>query len=371
MNVLVVFGTRPEIIKLAPVIRELKRKPRRFRVRLLATAQHRGMLDQMLDVFGLHPDLDLNLMRPGQSLDGLTARIALNVGRALRDERPDLVIVQGDTTTAMVSALTAFHQGIAVAHVEAGLRTGDLDDPFPEEMNRKVISALASWHFAPTRGAARNLKNEGVPSSRIAVTGNTVIDALAMMDKILVDRPLPLRLKPESRLVLVTAHRRESFGRPLDNICSGLIDIARTHPDVEIVYPVHPNPNVRAAVQARLSGRDRIHLIRPLDYFEFLSLLKKAYLVLTDSGGIQEEAPFYHKPVLVLRKRTERPEGLAAGVARLTGTNRASIVREATKILDDPRLHARMSRGRNPYGDGQAARRIAAFLEKRCASSLE
>jgi len=368
MNVLVVFGTRPEIIKLAPVIRELKKKPRRFRVRLLATAQHRGMLDQMLDVFGLHPDIDLNLMRPGQSLDGLTARIALNVGRAMRDEHPDLVIVQGDTTTAMVSALTAFHQRIAVAHVEAGLRTGDPDDPFPEEMNRKVVSALASWHFAPTRGAAQNLKNEGVPPSRIAVTGNTVIDALAMMDKILVDRPLPIRRKPESRLVLVTAHRRESFGRPLENICSALIDIARTHPDVEIVYSVHPNPNVRAAVKARLSGRERIHLVRPLDYFEFLPLLKKAHLVLTDSGGIQEEAPFYHKPVLVLRKRTERPEGLAAGVARLTGTNRAPIVREASKILGDPGVHARMSRGRNPYGDGQAARRIAAFLEKRAHS---
>lgn len=369
MKALIVFGTRPELIKLAPVILELKRRPKTFRVRLLATAQHRGMLDQVMDVFGLQPDLDLDLMRPGQNLDELTARIVSRTGRIFQDEHPDLVIVQGDTTTAMASSLAAFHRGIPVAHVEAGLRTGDLRNPFPEEMNRKVIGALAAWHFAPTPGAARNLRAEGIAASRIAVTGNTVIDALLVIDKAAAGRPLPIALKKNSRLVLVTAHRRESFGRPLDRVCSALIDIVRAHPDVEIVYPVHPNPNVQTAVKTRLSGRERIHLLRPLDYFSFLPLLKAADLILTDSGGIQEEAPFYHKPVLVLRKKTERPEGVAAGLARLTGTDRAVIVRETARILNDPVLQARMSRGRNPYGDGRAARRIAAFLEKHRTSS--
>jgi len=365
VKILVVFGTRPELIKLAPVILELRRHPRFFKVRLLATAQHRDMLDQMLDVFGLRPDHDLDIMRAGQNLDWLTGELTAKVGAELRKFRPGLVIVQGDTTTAMVSALTAFHQGIAVAHVEAGLRTGDPRDPFPEEMNRKIIGAIASWHFAPTRRAAQNLKAEGVPRSRIAVTGNTVVDALLMMDDAAGDRPSPLSLTDGLRLILVTAHRRESFGRPLKNICSALAAIARSRPDVEIVFPVHPNPAVRAEVEALLSGRDRIRLISPLDYLDFLSLLKRAHLVLTDSGGIQEEAPVFGKPVVVLRNRTERPEGIAAGVARLAGTDSKSIVREAGKILDDPRLYTRMTHGRNLYGDGRAARRIAVFLMKR------
>lgn len=365
MKILVVFGTRPELIKLAPVILELRRRPQFFKVRLLATAQHRDMLDQMLGVFGLRPDRDLDIMRAGQSLDWLTGELAAKVGAELRTFKPGLVLVQGDTTTAMVTALTAFHQGIAVAHVEAGLRTGDPLDPFPEEMNRKIIGAIASWHFAPTRRAAQNLKAEGVHGSRIAVTGNTVVDALLMMDAASGDRPLPLSLREGSRLILVTAHRRESFGRPLKNICSALAAIARSRPDVEIVFPVHPNPAVRAEVEARLSGRDRIRLIPPLDYLDFLSLLKRAHLVLTDSGGIQEEAPVYGKPVVVLRNRTERPEGIAAGVARLAGTDSKSIIREAGKILGNPRLYARMTRGQNVYGDGRAAQRIAAFLMKR------
>jgi UDP-N-acetylglucosamine 2-epimerase (non-hydrolysing) len=232
-------------------------------------------------------------------------------------------------------------------------------------MNRKVISSLATWHFAPTRVSAQNLRDEGIRASRVAVTGNTVVDALGLIARTAAKRPLPIRLAESSRLILVTAHRRENFGAPLEHICSALVEIARRRPDIDIVYPVHPNPQVRETVEARLLDRDRIHLLRPLDYFEFLSLFERAHLILTDSGGIQEEAPFFHKPVLVLRQKTERPEGIAAGVARLAGTERSAIVRETLRILDDSRLHARMSRGRNPYGDGRAAERIAAFLQKR------
>lgn len=358
ITALVVFGTRPEVIKLAPVVLELRRRPRSFRTVLLATAQHRGLLDQMLRVFDLAPDIDLDLMRPEQSLEDLTARIVRRVGAALGEARPDVVLIQGDTTTAMAAALAAFYRRIPVGHVEAGLRTGDPANPFPEEINRRIAGVLAAYHFAPTRLAARNLRREGIAPERIFLTGNTIVDALRHIAAKEADRPPAVRLNPGQRLILVTAHRRESFGRPLERVFRALRDIARRHPDVDIVYPVHPNPNVRAAAAKVLAGAPRIRLIEPLDYLEFLSLLRRAHLALTDSGGVQEEAPTFKVPVLVLREVTERPEGVAAGVAKLVGTDRARIVAETSRLLEDDRAYRAMAARRNPYGDGHAAERI-------------
>jgi UDP-N-acetylglucosamine 2-epimerase (non-hydrolysing) len=362
MKVAVVLGTRPEVIKLAPVIQELRRYPKHFRVMLLATAQHRRMMDQMLALFHLKPDLDLNIMRPAQSLESLTSSLMKKVSGAISSLKPDLILVQGDTTTVMITALAAFYQKIPVAHLEAGLRTGDPANPFPEEINRRIVSLLASHHFVPTPQAASNLKREGVASSSIHVTGNTVVDALLSLRPKIKKCPLPVLLSPGKRLILVTAHRRESFGRPLINICRAIKELVRMNPGVEVAYPVHPNPNVRRAALGVLKGVPRVHLLDPLDYLPFLALLRSAFLVLSDSGGLQEEAPSFKKPVLVLREVTERPEGVQEGIARIVGTDKRRIIEAAQRLLSDRRAYARMTARKNPYGDGRAAQRIRRFL---------
>jgi UDP-N-acetylglucosamine 2-epimerase (non-hydrolysing) len=363
-RLLIAFGTRPEIIKLAPVIKEIRKYPRDLAPVLLATAQHRGLLDQMLALFEIKPDLDLNLMEPNQTLDRLTSRVMLRTSQVLRDIKPDLVIVQGDTTTAMVVALAAFYLQIPVAHVEAGLRTRDRYQPFPEEINRRLISALATLHFAPTKQAVLNLKKEGIKAREIFLTGNTVVDALLQMRPKIERRPLPVKIAPESRLILVTAHRRENFGQPLENICQALIRLIQEFPDIEIVYPVHPNPHVRQTVYALLSRVQRLHLIRPVSYLDLLALINRAYFILTDSGGLQEEAPSFHKPVLVLREVTERPEGIKAGVARLVGTETERIVAACRQLLNQPQTYRKMTLAPNPYGDGRASQRIVHHLRR-------
>lgn len=363
-KVLFCFGTRPEAIKLAPVIKELERFPRSFRVRVLVTAQHREMLDQVLRTFGIRPDIDLDIMRPRQTLSSLTARLLVAIERVLVAETPDVVIVQGDTTSALVSSLAAYYQGVPVAHVEAGLRTHDPYAPFPEEMNRRLIAALAAMHFAPTRQARKNLIREGIPARLIHVTGNTAIDALLAVMRITENRRIEVlgRVNSGSRIVLVTGHRRESFGPGLDRICRALATLVRRNPDVEVIYPVHLNPNVRGPVRRALGGHSRIHLIEPLEYMPFVGLMRRAYLILTDSGGIQEEAPTLGKPVLVMRDKTERGEGLSAGTARLVGTDVKRIVRSAERLLRSRAAYERMSRAANPYGDGRAAVRIRRAL---------
>lgn len=367
-RLLVAFGTRPELIKLAPVINELKKHPGDFETILLATAQHRGLLDQMLNLFAIKPDIDLNLMQPNQSLDRLTSRVMLRASQVLKEVKPDLVIVQGDTTTAMVVALAAFYLKIPVAHVEAGLRTEDPYQPFPEEINRRLISALATLNFAPTQQAVFNLKKEGIPKKSIFLTGNTVVDALLQMKAKIEKFPFPLKISPQSRLILVTAHRRENFGEPLRNICRALLHLVKEFPDIEIVYPVHPNPNVRHTVYALLSRKPRLHLLRPLPYLDLLALINRSYFILTDSGGLQEEAPSFHKPVLVLREVTERPEGIKAGVAKLVGTSTQKIISQAQKLLLNPKAYERMTKAPNPYGDGRASERIVRYLRRFFAS---
>jgi len=368
-RILIAFGTRPELIKLAPVIIEIKRYPKDFKPLLLATAQHRGLLDQMLSIFSLTPDIDLNLMQPNQSLDRLTSRVMLRVSKVLKETAPDLVMVQGDTTTAMVVALAAFYLKIPVAHVEAGLRTLNRYQPFPEEINRRLISALATLHFAPTKKAVANLRNEGIPPRSVVLTGNTVVDALLSMKPRIDEHALPVKIPPDRRLILVTAHRRESFGQPLVHICQALRRLVSAFPDIEIVYPVHPNPNVRQTVFSLLARAPRLHLLRPLPYLDLLALMNRAWLILTDSGGIQEEAPTFHKPVLVLRQVTERPEGIEAGVARLVGTDTKKIFASAAQLLRSRSAYQKMTRAQNPYGDGRASQRIVRYL-RRYFSSL-
>jgi UDP-N-acetylglucosamine 2-epimerase (non-hydrolysing) len=358
--VLVVFGTRPEAIKLAPVIAALRTQAPVIRTRVAVTAQHREMLDQVLSLYGIRPDHDLNLMRPRQSLTHITTRSLERVGRLIEAERPDLALVQGDTTTTFAAALAAFYRRVAVGHVEAGLRTYDKHRPFPEEMNRCLTSHLADWHYAPTKSAREALIREGIPASRIRVTGNTVIDAvLAMAAKPLTRSPVPgWRPDRSRRLLLVTAHRRENFGEPLKEICRALLALADRYPDVDVIYPVHLNPSVRGPVRSLLGKNPRIHLTPPLGYHPFVALMKQATLILTDSGGIQEEAPSLGKPVLVLREVTERPEAVEAGTVRVVGPFSKRIVSAARELLDDPRAYRRMARRVNPYGDGKASARI-------------
>jgi UDP-N-acetylglucosamine 2-epimerase (non-hydrolysing) len=360
-RLLLVVGTRPEAIKLCPVFLELQRRSE-FAVQLCATAQHRELLDQVLDVFGVAPDWDLDLMRPGQTLAETTARVIAGLEAVLQDARPDMVLVQGDTTTTLCGALAAFYHRIPVGHVEAGLRTWDPQQPFPEEMNRVLTSRLATLHFAATRWAAENLLREGVPEARIAVTGNPGIDAVLWVRDRLEQGLLPSRPWPQldgsRKLILVTAHRRESFGEGFRRICAALAELA-ARDDVEIVYPVHPNPNVQAPVRQLLAGIPNIHLIEPLEYVPFVDLMRRAWLVLTDSGGIQEEGPSLGKPILVLREKTERPEGVEAGSVKLVGTQTRRIVEEAVRLLEDRQEYERMARVHNPYGDGHASRRIA------------
>ncbi|MCS6771594.1 MAG: UDP-N-acetylglucosamine 2-epimerase (non-hydrolyzing) [Kiritimatiellae bacterium] len=368
-RVLLILGTRPEAIKLAPVFHELKRRDSKFDVRLCVTGQHRQMLDPMLAFFGMRPDVDLRIMRANQSLNPLLSRLIARLDPILAEYKPDWVLVQGDTTTVAAAALAAFHRNIAVGHVEAGLRTGNKRAPFPEEINRRVAGVVADAHFAPTRAAMMNLRREGVPRDQIALVGNTVVDALLFTAELVGSPPpsLPAKIAtlPEGRkVILVTGHRRENFGDGLAQICAALKEIEERLLDIEIVYPVHLNPNVRKPVMRELGRCSRIHLLEPVDYPSLVWLLKRAWLVLTDSGGIQEEAPTFGIPCLVMREVTERPEGVRRGVARLVGANRQRIVSEVLRLHRDEAAYRRMARGGNPYGDGLAARRIADWLEK-------
>ena len=356
-----VVGTRPEAIKMAPVILALKEQPW-AEVRVLATAQHRHMLDQVLNFFGIEPDIDLNIMRPNQSLTTLTARLLLDMDDVLQAEKPDAVLVQGDTTTVMTVALACFYHRIPIGHVEAGLRTWDMQNPFPEEANRVIAGKLARWHFAPTEGSRQNLLKEGVPDAEIVVAGNTVIDALLMAAA--KDLEITVPLDPTKRLVLVTSHRRENFGEPFRNICRALRTLAETNPAVQFLYPVHPNPNVKDVADELLAGLPNFTLCEPLDYAPFIAAMKRAYIILTDSGGVQEEAPALGKPVLVLRDETERPEAVDQGVVKLVGSNYESIVKEAQRLLDDEEAYRAMARGVSPYGDGHAAERIVSVLRE-------
>jgi len=364
----IVIGTRPEAIKMAPVVRALRARPGRFEALLVSTGQHREMLRQVLEAFDLRPDADLDVMKPGQDLFDVTAASLLGMRDVLRSARPHAVLVQGDTTTAMAAALAAFYERIPCGHVEAGLRTGNRLLPFPEEMNRLLADRLAGVHFAPTQGAADALIAEGVDRAGIHVTGNTVVDALLWVRQRLRERPVPLPV-PEAelqgrRLVLVTGHRRESFGETFRGICRAILRVVRAHPDVVVVYPVHLNPSVDGPVRELLGREPRVVLAPPVGYLQFVSLLDRAHLVLTDSGGVQEEAPSFAKPVLVMRDVTERPEGVQAGVARLVGTSEEGIFAGTSELLDDAEAYGRMARGANPYGDGRAAERIADILER-------
>lgn len=368
LSVLSIFGTRPEAVKMAPVVKALAEQPE-IDSRVCVTAQHREMLDQVLDLFQIHPDYDLNLMRPNQTLAGLTAEILENIDPVLTKVKPDWVLVQGDTTTVMSSALAAFYRNIKVGHVEAGLRTGDKRQPFPEEINRRIAGTLADLHFAPTEHSRQNLLHEGVEDWRIAVTGNSDIDALQQICKLDEPEEVSRWLKEwgvatgKARLVMVAAHRRENFGTPIEDICAGLKALANRYGDaLQIVYPVHLNPNIQEPVHRLLDGMANIHLLVPQDYLHMVHLLKAATLVLTDSGGIQEEATVLGKPTLVLREKTERPEGIEAGVLRLVGTDAKNIFNESVRLLDDPAAYAVMSHAANPFGDGHAAERIVKAL---------
>ena len=368
MRVLSIFGTRPEAVKMAPVVQALASVPQ-IEARVCVTAQHREMLDQVLSLFKITPDYDLNLMRPNQTLSGLTAEILTHIDPVLAEVSPDWILVQGDTTTVMAAALAAFYRGIKVGHVEAGLRTGDKRQPFPEEINRRIAGTLADLHFAPTELSRQNLLREGVDPRRIAVTGNTDIDALLQITKMEEPAVVKTWLKDwkigegQRRLALVTAHRREAFGAPIESICKGLKALAEHYGDsLQFVYPVHLNPNIQEPVHRLLGAVPNIHLLPPLDYLPLVHLMKRATIVLTDSGGIQEEATGLGKPTLVLREKTERPEGVDAGVLKLVGTDEQRIFSEASRLLDDEQAYAQMAHAANPFGDGHAAEKIVKAL---------
>ena len=365
LKVVAVFGTRPEAIKMAPLVKLLE-QDERINCRVVVTAQHREMLDQVLDLFAIEPAHDLDIMRPGQNLFNITGRALAGLGPVLAEERPDLVLVHGDTTTTFVAALAAYYLQLPVGHVEAGLRTGDRYSPFPEEMNRHLTGVLAELHFAPTGAAKSNLLREGVPQERIFVTGNTVIDAL--IGTVRPDFRFSLGSLAAldfgaNRVLLVTTHRRENLGEPMREIHQALAEIVAAYPDVEIIFPVHRNPAVRGVAEEVLGGLDRVHLIEPLDYEPFVNLMAKSYLVLTDSGGMQEEAPSLGKPVLVLRNTTERPEAVDAGTVKLVGTSREAVLSETRRLLDEPAHYRAMATAVNPYGDGQASARILAAIK--------
>ena len=370
MKVLTVFGTRPEAIKMAPLVHALAKDPH-FEAKVCVTAQHREMLDQVLKLFSIVPEYDLNIMQPGQGLTEITCRILEGLKPVLESFKPDVVLVHGDTTTTMAASLAAFYQRIPVGHVEAGLRTGDLSSPWPEEGNRTLTGHLATYHFAPTETSRQNLLRENIADNRIAVTGNTVIDALFWVrDRVLSDEVLRNELTQRypflangKKMILVTGHRRESFGRGFEQICHALAEIAANNPYVQIVYPVHLNPNVSEPVKRILGHVENVMLIEPQDYLPFVWLMNRAWLILTDSGGIQEEAPSLGKPVLVMRDMTERPEAVSAGTVCLVGTDSQRIVNEVTRLLQDESAYQAMSRAHNPYGDGQACHRILSALK--------
>jgi len=363
IKALLIFGTRPEAIKMAPVVRALAADPR-FDARVCVTAQHREMLDQVLDLFGIVPDHDLDLMKPGQGLHEITAGVLLGLKPVLDAEAPDIVLVHGDTTTTLAASLAAYYARVPVAHVEAGLRTGNIYSPWPEEINRKVAGAITRLHFAPTQGSRANLLAENVPADHIVVTGNTVIDALLEVVERLNQDPAQsaaldarLGIDRSKRLILVTGHRRESFGGGFERICDAIARLA-DRGDTQVIYPVHLNPNVKGPVEARLAAHPAVHLIEPQDYLPFVHLMQASDIILTDSGGVQEEAPSLGKPVLVMRDTTERPEAVDAGTVRLVGTDSDLIVREASALLDDQTAYEAMALAHNPYGDGLASTRI-------------
>jgi UDP-N-acetylglucosamine 2-epimerase (non-hydrolysing) len=372
-KILIVFGTRPEAIKMAPVIRALKG---RFNVKICVTAQHRQMLDQVLELFEIVPDYDLDIMKPGQDLFDITSNVLLGIKKIFQIEKPDVILVHGDTTTSMATAMAAFYLQIPVGHVEAGLRTYDINSPFPEEFNRQITSTITTFHFAPTKIARQNLLNEGVLDNQIYVTGNTVIDALLSMlekarisnfsDIILKRMPFLKRENDDTpRIILVTGHRRENFGFGFEEICHALSIIANENSNIQIIYPVHLNPNVREPVNRILSNLNNVHLIEPMEYLSFIKLMDLSYLILTDSGGIQEEAPSLGKPVLVMRDTTERPEAVEAGTVKLVGTNKNEIVKMVNRLLTDSDFYMKMSKAHNPYGDGKAGNIICDILTSR------
>ncbi len=365
-HIIVTIGTRPEAIKMAPVLMSLNEYPRDFKVTLVSTAQHRQMLDQVLDAFQIEPDVDLDIMRPDQSLSESSARALRGLDGILADLQPDLLLVQGDTNTVLAGAIAAYYHRIPVGHVEAGLRTNDLYRPFPEEMNRRLTSPLTRLHFEPTVRARENLLREGIAEDRIFVTGNTVVDALLWIGREHTEAlPQEARaiLERGRRLVLVTSHRRESLDRDLDQICLALRDLVQSFEDIEILYPVHLNPRVQETAREILGNTERIHLIAPLAYPAFVQVLRAAYLILTDSGGVQEEAPTFGTPILVLREVTERSEAIDAGVAKLVGVKRKDILREASHLLKNHEIYAEFARPSNPFGDGHAAKRISRHIK--------
>ena len=378
-KVLLVFGTRPEAIKMAPLVKEFQKDTINFETKVCVTAQHREMLDQVLDLFDIIPDYDLNLMKPGQDLYDITANVLLGMKDVLSDFKPDVVLVHGDTTTTSATSLSAFYQQIKIGHVEAGLRTGDLLSPWPEEANRQITGVLANYHFAPTTTSENNLLKESKDSKNVIVTGNTVIDALFLaLDKIKSNQDLENQIAnyiescfnnskfkiQNSKFILVTGHRRENHGQGFINICRALRELAVNNPELDIVYPVHLNPNVQKPVKELLSDIDNVYLIEPLQYEQFIYMMDKSYFIITDSGGVQEEAPSLGKPVLVMRDTTERPEALEAGTVKLVGTDTKLIIKEAQKLLDDKMEYEKMSKAHNPYGDGKACEKIVKFIKE-------
>jgi UDP-N-acetylglucosamine 2-epimerase (non-hydrolysing) len=376
-RILLVFGTRPEAIKMAPLVKAFQKDTMNFETKVCVTAQHREMLDQVLELFEIVPDYDLNLMKPGQDLYDITSNVLLGMKDVLSDFKPDVVLVHGDTTTTSATSLSAFYQQIKIGHVEAGLRTGDLLSPWPEEANRQITGVLSNYHFAPTSTSADNLKIENKDTKSIIVTGNTVIDALFLaLDKIKSDKDLEIKISnhiescfdnskfkiQNSKFILVTGHRRENHGQGFINICEALKIIALNNKEIDIVYPVHLNPNVKKPVYEILSDIPNIYLIEPLQYEQFIYMMDKSYFIITDSGGVQEEAPSLGKPVLVMRDTTERPEAVNAGTVKLVGTDKEKIIKEAQKLIDDKKEYEKMSKAHNPYGDGRASEKIVDFL---------
>lgn len=375
MKILIVFGTRPEAIKMAPLVKEFQKYPQYFETKVCVTAQHREMLDQVLEIFEIIPNYDLNIMKAGQDLYDVTSSVLLGMKEVLNNFQPDTVFVHGDTSTTLTTALACFYQKIAVAHVEAGLRTYDIYSPWPEEANRQLTGKLATYHFAPTPTSEQNLLRDGVAAKQIIITGNTVIDALMMtVDMINSNEQLRQTLISQinlpfdiqnSKFILVTGHRRENFGQGFINICEALKEIAINNPDIQIVYPVHLNPNVQKPVKEILSDVSNVHLIEPLSYQPFVYLMDKSYLIITDSGGVQEEAPSLGKPVLVMRDTTERPEAVNAGTVKLVGTDRKVIVTETQRLLNSTDEYNHMSKAHNPYGDGKACEKIVSYFIER------
>ncbi|EIF51147.1 non-hydrolyzing UDP-N-acetylglucosamine 2-epimerase [Sulfurovum sp. AR] len=376
-KILIVFGTRPEAIKMAPLVKEFQKFPHMFDTKVCVTAQHREMLDQVLELFEIIPEYDLDIMKPGQDLYDVTSNVLLGMKPVLTDFKPDVVFVHGDTSTTFAASMAAFYQQIKVAHIEAGLRTGDIYSPWPEEANRQLTSQITAYHFAPTQTSKENLLRENVNAKSIVVTGNTVIDALFLaLEKIKSNKQLETEivqhletldyhLSEDQKIILVTGHRRENHGQGFINICTALKEIAVSNPDIDIVYPVHLNPNVQKPVKELLSDVANIYLIEPLQYEQFIYMMDKSYFIITDSGGVQEEAPSLGKPVLVMRETTERPEALEAVTVKLVGTDIELIRNEAQKLIDDQDVYSRMSHASNPYGDGTACRQVVEFMKER------